>query len=80
MALEHHGSIEIRLHEGTMNYEEAESWIKFGQSFIDSVSGRKRPLKPLTDEELLMRRIKVEKNASRFLTTKAERNKRRIRA
>lgn len=77
-SLRRHQSIEIRLHEGTMNYEEAESWIKFGQSFIDSVSGRRRPLKPLTNEELLMRRIKVEKNAARFLTTKAERNKRSI--
>jgi hypothetical protein len=75
-SLHHHGTIEIRLHEGTMDYEEAESWIKFGQSFIDSVSGRKKPLKPLTNEELLLRRIKVEKNASRFLTTKAQRNKR----
>ena len=76
-SLEYHGTIEIRQHEGTLNYEEAESWIKFGQSFIDSVRGRKNPIPKLSDEELLLKRIKVAKNASKFLSTKAKRNKRR---
>lgn len=70
-------TIEIRQHEGTLNYEEAESWIKFGQSFLDSIAGRKSPLPKMTDEELLLKRIKVAKNASRFLTTKARLNKER---
>ncbi len=72
-ALSRHGTIEIRQHEATLNYTEAESWIKFCQSFIDEVSGG--TIRKMDSEELLLRRLKVERNASRFLTTKAARNK-----
>lgn len=74
-SLDYHGTIEIRQHEGTLNYEEAESWIKFGQSFLDSIAGRKRKLAEMSDEELLLKRLKVTKNASRFLATKARHRK-----
>lgn len=74
-ALDIHGSIEIRQHEGTLNYEEAESWIKFCQAFIDSMSGT--TVQKISTEELLLKRLKVERNASRFLTTKARHNKER---
>lgn len=36
-ALREHGTIEIRMHHGTLDYDEAEAWIKFGQAFISSV-------------------------------------------
>jgi len=63
ISLLEHGSIEIRLHEGTLNYEEAESWIRFGQRFIDSVVKRKTSVKYTGTPETLLKRIKVSPNA-----------------
>lgn len=64
-----HGTIEIRQHEGTLNPEEAIAWIKFCQGFVDTVTGT--TVQKIGKEELLLKRLKVERNASRFLTTKA---------
>ena len=74
-SLEHHGSIELRFHEGTLDYPEAEAWIKFGQNFIDSVSNRKTPIPKMTDEELLMRRLRIAEKTRTKLTEKINRNK-----
>ena len=74
-SLDYHETIEIRLHEGTMNYSECESWILFGQKLIDGVVGRKNAMREITDEELLLKRLKVQKNASRFISRKVARNK-----
>jgi hypothetical protein len=74
-SLSYHGTIEIRQHEGTLNYEEIESWIKFCQAFVDSMTGKE--VRQISTEELLLKRLKVERNASRFLTTKARLNKQR---
>ncbi len=68
-SLSYHGSIEIRQHEGTLNPEEAVSWIKFCQAFVDTVTGT--TIQKISSEELFLKRLKVERNASRFLTTKA---------
>ena len=74
-SLPYHGTIEIRQHEGTLNYEEIESWVKFCQAFVDSMTGKE--VRKISTEELLLKRLKVERNASKFLTTKARLNKQR---
>lgn len=74
-SLPYHETVEIRQHEGTLNYEEIESWVKFCQAFIDSMAGKE--VRKISTEELLLKRLKVERNASRFLTTKARLNKQR---
>lgn len=74
-ALSAHGSIEIRQHEGTLNYEDASSWIKFCQAFIDSMTGKE--VRAISTEELLLKRLKVERNASRFISNKVRSNKAR---
>ena len=71
--LSYHGTVEIRQHEGTLNPEEAVSWVKFCQAFLDTVTGS--TVQRISSEELLLKRLKVEKNASRFLSTKARINK-----
>jgi len=38
------GTIEIRLHEGTLDFEKAKAWILFGQAFISNVAKKKKPL------------------------------------
>ncbi len=70
-ALNEHGTIEIRLHEGTLDYEEVFSWVRFGQAFIGNVLNEvgDELLLPYTPKEL-MKRVNVSRNASRFITRK----------
>lgn len=69
-ALRRHGSVEIRLHEGTLDPDVAIAWIMFGQRFIDDVLKRARPLKNLMNDPQLMRRIKLSKKAREILAEK----------
>lgn len=72
-SLDDHGTIEIRLHEGTLNYDETEAWIKFGQKFLDSCIIRKNPIPKLSDEDLLLKRIRVARKTELALKEKAKR-------
>jgi hypothetical protein len=58
-SLRYHGTIEIRQHEGTTIYEQAEAWILFGQKFINHVLNLKNPMKEANDTAELLRRIRV---------------------
>jgi len=69
-ALQEHGSIEIRLHEGTLDYFEAESWIKFGQRFIDRVL--KHSIKDSRDATNLLKKVRVSQDAQKMLIDKAK--------
>ena len=68
-ALEKHGTVEIRLHEGTLNYDEAESWILFGQRFIDRVL--KHSMRTSENTRNLLNKVRVNPNAERVLLNKA---------
>lgn len=68
-ALQEHGSIEIRLHEGTLDYNEAESWIKFGQNFINR--SLKHSMRTSKDTKNLLDKVKVDPFAERILINKA---------
>lgn len=70
-SLREHGTIEIRLHEGTVNYAEAAAWIRFGQAFIDSVAKRKRPMRKVTGSAQLLTSIRIAKNPYEVLLAKA---------
>lgn len=37
LALNKYGTIELRLHEGTLDFDEIEAWVRFGQAFINRV-------------------------------------------
>jgi hypothetical protein len=52
-ALRNHGTIEFRLHHGTMDYDEAEAWVRFGQGLMNDVAGRQRVKGELPAESLL---------------------------
>jgi hypothetical protein len=66
-----HGTVEFRYFEGTLNIEHIESWIRFGQSFLNSVVARKRPIKKADNPVILMNRLRTNKNAKVFLVSKA---------
>lgn len=68
-----HGSIEIRLHEGTLHYPEAESWIKFGQKFIDRAV--KYQIRDSKDTDKLLKKIRVAPGAQKMLIDKAKWNR-----
>jgi hypothetical protein len=73
-ALTRHGTIELRCHEGTLEYEEVLSWVRFGQSFIGkAVEETDSYVSAATADELL-KKINVSRNASRFLSYKVQRN------
>lgn len=69
-ALRRHGTIEIRLHEGTLNHQIAEAWIKFGQRFIEDSLNRVNPLKSADTLEQLFALIRNSKTSSLALTAK----------
>lgn len=69
LSLSKHGSIELRIHEGTLNYHEAESWIKFGQGFIDRVL--KHSMRDSKDATKLLKKVRVSPTAEKVLIDKA---------
>jgi len=69
LALREHGSIEIRLHEGTLHYPEAESWIKFGQRFIDRTL--RHSMRESKDALNLLKKVAISEDAERRLLNKA---------
>lgn len=70
-SLTRHGTIEVRLHEGTLDYEEVFSWLRFGQSFIakalDEFDGS---IPILGSPNEVMKRINISRNAARFMAKK----------
>jgi hypothetical protein len=65
-----HGTIEFRLHEGTLNIDDAIAWIKFGQRFMDSVLHRARPMANAGNRQDLLNRIRLSKTQQAKLDAK----------
>ncbi len=70
-ALNRHRTIELRYHEGTLDWDHIESWVRFGQSFLNGVVKRKRPLAKTDSPVILMNRLKTSKRAKEILIAKA---------
>lgn len=75
-SLPEHGTVEIRLHEGTLNYEEMESWIIFGQRFLNYVVRHARVLDTVAGQKDLLKALAVPPTATKRLLAKAEREAR----
>lgn len=58
-ALDKHGTVEIRLCQGTLNPQFAEAWIRFGQAFLGKVLVLQTPMRQADDYEVLLKRIKA---------------------
>lgn len=69
-SLTEHGTIEFRQHEGTLDFDIAAAWIRFGQAMMDSVLRRKSFLTTCETPEVLLRRIRASKGASLTLLGK----------
>jgi hypothetical protein len=69
-ALNEHGTVEFRQHEGTLDFNVAAAWIRFGQAFMENALRRKSILTCTTPEDLL-RRIRASKGAALTLLSKS---------
>lgn len=67
------GTVEFRWHQGTLNYDDAEAWIKFGQAFLNSVQQRKHPISCASSPDELVRRVRVHPSVRPTLEKKARR-------
>lgn len=65
-----HGSIEIRLHEGTLDADVAISWVKFGQQFIHQALEAAEPMESHADSAALMSKIQLSAEAQQLLEAK----------
>ena len=69
-ALDEHGTVEFRLHEGTLNFDEAAAWIHFGQEFLESAK-RTRNVVTCANVIDLLRFTRTSPSTTRKLVTKA---------
>lgn len=72
-SLHRHKSIEIRLHEGCLDPDRAEAWVRFGQSFLNKVMETDDPF-TVDRHEVLLRKLKVSQAARRRLLARAWEN------
>ena len=56
----YHGTIEIRLHEGNLEFEKIQAWIHFWMDFLDRVKASDKPLRPYANEHTLFRGIHID--------------------
>lgn len=68
------GTIEIRLHEGTLDFDEADAWIRFGQAMLDLAAKSDQPLPKQKNPEALLNVLLESDDVKQRLLEKAERN------
>lgn len=71
-SLGEHGTIEIRLHEGTLDFNVLYPWIKFGQYLLNEALKRKRPIPQLKKPEELLTRCRAAKHPAEALLARVE--------
>jgi len=74
-AISYHGTIEFRLHEGTLNFDIAAAWIAFGQAFLESVKRYKKPIPKFKEPGTLLKRMKLIEEQHELLMKKIETRK-----
>lgn len=60
-SLVEHGTIEIRLHQGTLHPIQAEAWIRFGQSLLNKVALKARPVRKVETVDDLFKALRTPK-------------------
>lgn len=71
-SLTRHGSVEVRLHEGTLDADVAIAWVKFGQQFIFDTLQSIDPMEPVANAAELMSRIRLVPEAIALLEAKRD--------
>lgn len=73
-----HGTVEVRAHQGTVNADKVEAWVRFAVALVDFAKAAKAVAPRLTGDHSadvrlgwMFDRLKVSGNARRFLTRRA---------
>jgi hypothetical protein len=69
-SLREHGTIEIRIHEGSLDGDQAEAWIKMCQRFLHDAIKRAKPMPHAPDRQVLLNRLRLSKRARAVLDAK----------
>ena len=64
-------TIELRLHEGTLNYEHMRAWIQMGQALLDKVSTTGLTIRSCARPDALVRRLDLDTEVGTVLVEKA---------
>lgn len=64
-------TIELRLHEGTLNYEQMRAWIQMGQALLDKVSTTGLTVRSCARPDALVRRLDLDAEVGTVLVEKA---------
>jgi len=64
-------TIELRLHEGTLNYEHMRAWIQMGQALLDKVSTTGLTVRSCARPDALVRRLDLDSEVGTVLVEKA---------
>ncbi len=64
-------TIELRLHEGTLNYEHMAAWIQMGQALLDKVSTTGLTVRSCARPDALVRRLDLDSEVGTVLVEKA---------
>lgn len=69
-AIAKHGTVEIRLHEGCLDFDTAAAWIAFGQKFIDKVLASDKPVPKVKSAREFLTAIALNAEAAAKLEAK----------
>jgi hypothetical protein len=64
-------TIELRLHEGTLNYDHMRAWIQMGQALLDKVSREGLTIRSCARPDALVRRLDLDNGVGAVLIEKA---------
>jgi hypothetical protein len=68
------GTIEIRMHEGTLDFEEIEAWIRLGQALIEYAVKNEEPLEKCKNGRDLLEKLGIDEDYTERLVAKAKRS------
>lgn len=74
-SLNERDTVELRAHEGTLDPDIAEAWVRFGQRFINAVLNRKRPIPRCDSPEELLRKVRLGQGVAVRLLDKPARDR-----
>lgn len=60
-------TVEIRLHQGTLDADQATAWVRFGQRLLDSVMERRRPIMTCASVPQLLYNLRLPEDVRRQL-------------
>lgn len=71
LAYPRHGTVEVRAHQGSLNYRKMETWIRLGQKMLDKIATEGAPIERHETLVSLFESIELDTRDSRYLIGRA---------